>query len=118
MIEKIYPKGLRTFPARENAPEFVKGTLIVTLEDLNNFAKESSQYLTEFDGKKQLKLNILSGDKGLYFTVDTWKPNTEATPKKQYTGFSEIQNDIKRTNTVKENEIEYSEDINPDDIPF
>ena len=74
MSEKVYPKGLRTFPPHASAPDFVKGTLIVTLNELVAFCKNNEQYLTEYNGAKQLKLNILEGDKGLYFQVDTYKP--------------------------------------------
>lgn len=77
MSEKIYPKGIMTFGARENAPEFVKGVMIVTFDDLKEFFNEQKEHLTEYNGKKQLKFNILEGNKGLYFTLDTFKP----TPK-------------------------------------
>ncbi len=71
--ETIYPKGLRTFPPRENAPSFVKGTLIISPNVFMDFLDANPQYVTEYKGEHQLKLNILEGDKGLYFTVDTYK---------------------------------------------
>lgn len=71
--KKIYPKGLITFKPHEKAPDFVKGTLMITLNDLITFCKENDNLLTEYKGKKQLKCQILEGDKGLYFVVDTWK---------------------------------------------
>jgi len=83
MSDKVYPKGLRTFPPREGAPDFVKGTLIVTLNDLIKFAKGRPDLLTEYNGQKQLKCNILEGDKGLYFQVDTWKPDANQRPEPQ-----------------------------------
>lgn len=72
--EKIYPKGLITFKPNEKAPDFVKGTLLITINDLVKFCKENTNLLTEYKGQKQLKCQILEGDKGLYFVVDTWKP--------------------------------------------
>jgi hypothetical protein len=83
MSEKVYPKGLRTFPPREGAPDFVKGTLIITPRDLVEFIKERPGLLTEYNGAKQLKCNILEGDKGLYFVVDTWKPDPNQRPEPQ-----------------------------------
>ena len=81
MSDKIYPKGLRTFPPREGAPDFVKGTLIVTPRELIDFCKENESLLTDYKGAKQLRCNMLEGDKGLYFQVDTWKPdNAQHTP--------------------------------------
>jgi len=76
--EIIYPKGLRTFDKNENAPDFVLGSLIVTPRELTDWITENSQYLSDYKGAKQLKLNMLKGDKGVYFTVDTWKANSEA----------------------------------------
>lgn len=71
---KVYPKGIMTFPKHEKAPDFVKGSIAITLEDLREWLKgDGAQYLTEYNGKKQLKLQILDGQKGLYLTVDTYK---------------------------------------------
>ncbi len=75
--EKIYAAGLRTFPKHENAPDFVLGTLIITPNELFSWLKENEQYLTEYKDTKQLKLQILNGDKGIYTVVDTWKPSGE-----------------------------------------
>ena len=72
-MEKIYVKGIMTFPPHANAPDFVKGTAIITLEDLSAFFHQQKEHHTEYNGKAQLKCQILEGDKGLYLTVDTWK---------------------------------------------
>lgn len=81
MAEKVYPKGLRVFPPHANAPEFVKGTLMITPRELVDFCKERTDLLTDYNGQKQLKCQILDGDKGMYFVVDTWKPSDTAQPK-------------------------------------
>ena len=81
MSDKIYPKGLRVFPPHANAPEFVKGTLIVTPRELIDFCKERAELLTDYKGTKQLKCQILEGDKGIYFQVDTWKPELRQAPQ-------------------------------------
>ena len=72
--ETIYPKGLRTFKPHEKSPDFVKGTLIITLNELVKFCKENPELLTEYKEQKQLKCQILDGKDGLYLVVDTWKP--------------------------------------------
>ena len=72
-MEKIYVKGLMVFVPHENAPDFVKGTLVITLEELTSFFNQQAKYHTEYNGKKQLRCQILEGEKGLYFTVDTYK---------------------------------------------
>lgn len=79
MAEKIYPKGINVFAPRDGAPDFVKGKMIVTLNDFVEWAKTQSEHYSEYEGKKQLKFDVLSGDKGLYFVLDTYK----AAPKKE-----------------------------------
>ena len=82
MSDTIIVKGLKTFKPHEKAPDFVKGTLMITPNQLVQFIKENEQYLTEYKGEKQLKCQILEGDYGLYFTVDTYKP--ESKPKEDF----------------------------------
>lgn len=79
MAEKaIYPDGVAVFNPHEKAPEFVVGTLVITLNDLISWAKLNEGLLTEYKGKKQLKLQIKKGTKGLYTTVDTYKPKEKS----------------------------------------
>lgn len=80
MSEKIYPEGMRAFSKRDNAPDFVVGTLVITPNDLIEWLKKNQSLLTEYEGKKQLKLQILNGNKGLYLQVDTWKKEEEKLP--------------------------------------
>ena len=79
MAEQILPKGLRFFNKNPNAPDFVIGALVVTMNDLFTFCKENPTLLTEYNGQKQLKLQVLKSKEGnLYAAVDTFKPNTQA----------------------------------------
>ena len=73
MSEKIYPKGLRTFKPHENAPEFVKGTLIITPTELVQFCEENEHLMRSYNDTPQLRCQMLHGDNGIYITVDTWK---------------------------------------------
>ena len=82
MAEKIYPSGLRTFPKNEKAPDFVLGTLLITPNELFAWLKENENLLTDYKGSKQLKLQILNGNKGIYFVVDTFKPTGGVVAKK------------------------------------
>ena len=78
MAENIYPKGIRTFKKHENAPDFVLGTVVITLKELRDWAlDEGSQYLTDYKGEKQLRLSATKAKDGsISLKVDTWKPNT------------------------------------------
>ena len=84
-MEKIYVKGLRTFKPNEKAPDFVKGTLIISPNELIEFLRENEKLMTDYKGTKQLRCQILDGNNGLYFTVDTFKPES----KPQTTGADE-----------------------------
>jgi len=75
MSETIYPKGIRTFAKNEKSPDFVLGTVIITPNELFKWLKENPQYLTDYKGEKQIKLQCLKKkDGGITFTVDTYKP--------------------------------------------
>lgn len=79
MADQILPEGLRFFPKHANAPDFVVGTLIITPNDLFAWLKSKPELLTEYDGKKQLKLQLLNSKAGkLYAAVDTFKPEPKA----------------------------------------
>jgi len=71
--DKIYPQGLKMFNKHKKAPSFVKGTLVITPSDFVNWVNENQQYLSDYNGKAQLRLQLLEGEKGLYLTVDTYK---------------------------------------------
>lgn len=78
--QTIYPEGIRTFAKSDKAPEFVLGTIVITLNDLVKFGKEHPELLTEYNGQKQLKLQCLKrkDGKGITLTVDTFKPQQQA----------------------------------------
>jgi hypothetical protein len=74
MADQIFPKGVRLFNKHEKAPEFVIGSLVITLNELVQFCKDNPSLLTEYNGQKQLKLQIVKTKSGnLSATVDTYK---------------------------------------------
>lgn len=100
--DKVLPEGIRMFAPHQNAPDFVKGSVVITLNDLVEFGKKNPNYLTEYQGKKQLKLQLLESRDGKpYLAVDTYKPG-------QNTGGGSARN-------------QQNDDINSgtnDDLPF
>jgi hypothetical protein len=75
MADELLPEGLRFFNKKENQPDFVIGALVITMNDLFAFCKAHPELITEYNGAKQLKLQVLKSSKGnLYAKVDTWKP--------------------------------------------
>ena len=70
---KIFPKGVVCFDKHPNAPDFVIGSVVITPNDLNQLLRENESLMTVYKDKKQIKLQLLRNDKGLYFAVDTFK---------------------------------------------
>jgi len=84
MADEILPEGLRFFNKKDNQPDFVIGALVITMNDLFAFCKAHPELITEYQDKKQLKLQVLKSSKGnLYAKVDTWKPAEQASQVKQ-----------------------------------
>lgn len=76
MAENILAEGLRFFEKNDKAPDFVMGTIVITIDEFKDFINANQQYLTDYNGKKQLKLQQLKSKAGkVYFNVDTFKPS-------------------------------------------
>jgi hypothetical protein len=74
---KIFPKGITFFEPRQNAPTWVKGSVIINMRELVDWVKANPDVLVEHEKYgKQLKLTVT--EKGMQ--VDTWKPTQQAKP--------------------------------------
>ncbi len=79
MADQILPEGIRFFPKHQNAPDFVLGTMVITMNDLFEFCKKNPELITEYNGAKQIKLQLLNSKQGkLYAAVDTYKAGEKA----------------------------------------
>lgn len=91
---------IRLFPAHPNAPDFVLASGVIGMDEFFNFAQANPQLLTEYQGKAQLKFQILRSKEGkLYTVVDDFKPAAQA-PAPQQNGWGA------------------SNGQEPDDLPF
>jgi hypothetical protein len=74
--ERIFPKGLIAFKPKDTAPTWVKASVMITLDDFKAWVNgEGKEHLTDYNGKKQLKLQITETKDGKFsFSVDTFKP--------------------------------------------
>ena len=80
MADQILPQGVRFFNKKPTQPDFVIGALVITLDDLQAFCIDKPELMSEYNGKKQLRLQVLkSKDGNLYASVDTWKPDGAST---------------------------------------
>lgn len=73
-------EGLRFFEPRQGAPDFVKGTLVVSVDDFTAWL--TAQPGSDYNGKKQVKLQLLESQAGkMYLKVDNYvKPDGGAQP--------------------------------------
>ena len=75
MADKIFPEGIRVFSPRNGAPDFVKGSIVITPNQLITWLKANKDVLTDYKGEKQLNLDLLSSKEGkLFVSVNTYKP--------------------------------------------
>jgi hypothetical protein len=81
-MENKYPQGIRLFGPKENAPSFVKGQMIITPKEFLEWIKANPDFLTEYKGEKQIRLQLLErkDGKGLNLVVDTYKPKEDGLP--------------------------------------
>jgi hypothetical protein len=95
MADKVYPKGLFTFAKNEKAPDFVLGSLVITLDDFKAWLNgDGKQWLTDYQGKKQLRLSILKGRDGkVNFEVDTYRKGDASAKPQQSTNNQPSQDD-------------------------
>jgi hypothetical protein len=81
MADQTLLKGIRLFQPKPSQPEFVLASGVITLNELVTFAKENPQLLSEYNGEKQLRIQLLKSKDGKpYMTVDTWKPSDTTAP--------------------------------------
>ena len=106
MTDIKFPEGLSIYQPHQNAPDFIKGNLVITNDFIAYFNANQKQ------GKMRFTLKLSKGGK-LYAEVDTWeKPTTIPETKEQIREI--LDKDIK-----PEEQVEYpEEEINPEDIPF
>ena len=89
MADQTLLKGIRLFQPKPNQPEFVLASGIITLNELVTFAKENPQLLSEYNGEKQLRIQLLKSKDGKpYMVVDTWKPEGTFGPANAPTAFA------------------------------
>lgn len=80
MADIIFPKGVRFFDPHPKAPKSIKGSVVITLSEFVNFCKENPDFLSDYNGNKQIKLQLVEKKQGgLFLSVDTYKKeNKEA----------------------------------------
>jgi hypothetical protein len=75
MAETIYPKGLRVWPPRDNAPSFVKGKISIHLETFTEWAKQ------HVDENGRIAFDLKDGRDGIYASLNTWKRDVVPEPQ-------------------------------------
>lgn len=80
-MEQKFPKGIRAFKPRENAPQFVVSELVIDPKELVQYCNDNKNLLTDYKGADQLKLTVLLSKDGTKHNiqVNTFKPKVEST---------------------------------------
>jgi hypothetical protein len=110
-------QGIFTFNPHEKAPAFVLGTIVINLEDFREFVNgEGKQYLTEYNGKKQLKLQVTSPKegRGIMVAVDTYKADNS---KGNYSK-DERKEEFKNHHGNTGNAVGHGDSSDSSDLPF
>ena len=84
MADNKLVEGIRYFAKRDNAPEFVLGSMVISPRILVDFIKNNPDVLTDYNGEKQLKMQVLRSKAGNpYLAVDSFVPTATAKPATQ-----------------------------------
>ena len=87
MTDPIFPNGIRVFPPREGAPEFVKGALSI---ETNKFCAWLGQ-----QPEPTVRLDIKQSRNGKwYLQLNTWKPKNAETQDDATDGQPNLNDDI------------------------
>jgi hypothetical protein len=75
MADKIYVKGIRSFKKNDKAPDFVLGDGVIDIQELINFlnSEEVNQFVTEYQGNPQLKIQFLTFEGKISVVVNTYR---------------------------------------------
>jgi hypothetical protein len=78
-MEQKFPKGIRAFKPRENAPQFVVSELVIDPKELVQYCNDNKNLLTDYKGADQLKLTVLLSKDGTKHNiqVNTFKPTAK-----------------------------------------
>ncbi len=95
--EAIFVDGMIFKLPHPNAPEFVKGSLSLKIEDLTKFMTEHNN-----NGWVNIDLKVSRGGKG-YAALNTWKPDATRQANPPTTAISDANKE---------------EEVSVDDIPF
>jgi len=69
-MEKQFVNGLIVKAPRDNAPDFVKGSISIKIKDLGMWLKDEYK-----KGEEWINLDIKEGKSGKWYAeVNTWKP--------------------------------------------
>lgn len=77
MIDKKFIEGIRAFKPKK---DFIKAELVISLNELVKFCKDNPEFLTEYNGVKQLKIQVKESKDGkVYVAHNDWKPSEAKT---------------------------------------
>lgn len=75
-MSTTFAEGFRSFDRKDGQPDFILGEILITPEDLLNWAKKNPELTSDYKGKTQVKFQIKKSKEGkVYVELNTWKPD-------------------------------------------
>jgi len=72
--EKKYADGVRFFERKDNQPDFVLGSLIITPAVLQKWAADNKEFTSDYNGMQQVKFQFKMSRAGkAYLELHTYK---------------------------------------------
>lgn len=111
-MNPIFPDGLIVREPSSTAPDFVKCTVFVNVEQFHKWANNQKENISE---KGWLAFNIKESKKGGYYAqLDTWKPQKQSDTVKDKTTYTTPE----YTNATTSPIADFPDGIDINDIPF
>ena len=78
----IFPKGITCFKKSDTAPDFVIGTMIISIDEFADWLASNQEHITDYKGKKQIKLKMTytRDEHRPSVSVDTYKSEKDDLP--------------------------------------
>lgn len=73
-MPNITLKGIKLFPRKDNQPDFVIASGVITPDDLMAFLLDQDEHHSLYQDRKQFRIQVLKGKDGSpYMVLDTYK---------------------------------------------
>ena len=114
--QKVFPQGIRTFKKNDNAPDWILGSMVVSLNDFFDWCKgEGAKYQSDYKGTKQIRFDVtMTKDNRPNLVVNTYGMNVDETGLPE----TDIKPEAKEPSSKKKNEPYKKPEDDDSGLPF